>query len=126
MIKFIYKNGRLEMYDPDFKDNPNRVNPPDDDDLFEAEMQPSHLKIVETIEDPLILWEALSYDGFIPPFSNDSRGFFEQRQNIIAQEHLESSLMQAVADKDFKALGEIMFDQICGYAESVIDFRERR
>jgi len=126
MIKFIYINGRLEMYDPDFKDNPNRVNPPDDDDLFDAEMQPSHDKIVETIEDPLILWEALSYDGFIPPFSNDSRGFFEQRQNIIAQEHLESSLMQAVADKDFKALGEIMFDQICGYAESVIDRRERR
>ena len=114
------------MYDPDFKDNPNRVNPPDDDVLFEAEMQPSHLKIVETIQDPLILWEALSYEGFIPPFSNDSRGFFEQRQNIIAQEHLESSLMQAVADKDFKALGEIMFDQICGYAESVIDRRERR
>ena len=105
MIKFIYKNGRLEMFNSNWKDNPNRVNPPDDDDLFEAEMQPSHLKIVEPIADPLILWEALSYDGFIPPFSNDSFGFFEQRQNLNAAAHLGISRMTEHAEQGFKALG---------------------
>ena len=104
-------------------DNPNRVNPPDDDYVFEQEMQPSIDEIVNTLKDPIILWEAMSVDGFTGPFTGPVVGIFEHKQNATAQENLESALVQAVAEKDFNALGELVFDQLTTYAERIIRHR---
>ena len=126
MIKFIYKNGRLEMYDPDFKDNPNRVNPPDDDDLGDVCFEITHEMICEKLRDANFLWEAISLDGFVPPYSDSAKGFHEQRQNIIARQNLEAQIVNAVVEHDYKALGQIVYDQLTEYAEHCIDFREGR
>jgi hypothetical protein len=107
-----------------YRDNPNRVDPPED--VFnpygiETEDKYSHEKLCDELSDSLILWEGMSYDGFTEPHPQ-ATGFFMIRQNAIAREEMEESLKYAFASKDFESIGHIVYNQLQGYAKRVIDF----
>ena len=103
-----------------YKDNPDRVDPPEDSDGVGEPV--SHSEICETLSDPMLLWEAISIDGVAEPYPW-GRGFYEQRQNAIQHERVEEALLLAIAAKDYNAIGEIVFDQVTEYARSMIEVR---
>tara|TARA_R100001369_G_scaffold14961_1_gene29702 strand:- start:1116 stop:1436 length:321 start_codon:yes stop_codon:yes gene_type:complete len=101
-----------------YKDDPQRVDPPEDVEVFEEPI--THLDICEKLSDPMLLWEAISIDGVSEPYPW-GKGFYEQRQNAIQHERVEEALLMAIADKDYNAIGAIVFDQVTEYARSMID-----
>ena len=101
-----------------YKDNPDRVDPPEDFDGFEQPI--THSAICEKLSDPMLLWEAISIDGVAEPYPWGN-GFYEQRQNAIQHERVEEALLMAIAAKDYNAIGAIVFDQVTEYARSMID-----
>ena len=48
----------------------------------------THSQIVESLSDPMLLWEAISIDGVAEPYPW-GKGFYEQRQNAIQHERVE-------------------------------------
>ena len=108
-----------------YRDDPQRVDPPEDinnpygidDDVF------SHEKLCDTLADPLVLWEGMSIDGFTEPYPR-ATGFFYIRQNAIRQSDVEEALMYAFASKNYESIGQIVADQLEGYAKRVIDYKE--
>jgi hypothetical protein len=103
-----------------YTDNPGRVDPPNERDVFEEPI--THSSICEYLSDPMQLWEAISVDGVAEPYPG-GRGFYEQRQNVIQHERVEEALLLAIAATDYQALGEIVFDQVTEYARSMIERR---
>ena len=103
-----------------YSDDPQRVDPPEDFDGVEKPI--THSQIVESLSDPMLLWEAISIDGVAEPYPW-GKGFYEQRQNAIQHERVEEALLLAIAAKDYNAIGEIVFDQVTEYARSMIEVR---
>ncbi len=106
------------MYDPNWKDNPNRVNPPDDDgDVGDPYV--THEEICEYLKDPLKMWESISDEAFKPPHNAyDARGsVFLNAQNQIAEEKWNNAIHQAFVDEDFYALGELIMSTALEHAE---------
>ena len=101
-----------------YKDDPQRVDPPEDVEVFEEPI--THLDICEYLSDADNLWEALCIDGVAEPYPG-GHGFYEQRQNAIQHERVEEALLMAIAAKDYNAIGAIVFDQVTEYARSMID-----
>ena len=119
-MKFISSKGNIIMY----KDNPNRVDPPQDDpNPYGLEDEGvSHEQICDTLADPLILWEGMSVDGVTEPYPAATT-FFCLRQNAMRQADVEEALLYAFASKNYESIGHIVFDQLEGYAKRVIDHR---
>jgi len=119
-MKFISNKGNIIMY----KDNPNRVDPPEDDsNPYGLEDEGvSHEQICDTLADPLILWEGMSVDGVTEPYPAATT-FFYMRQNAMRLADVEEALLYAFASKNFESIGHIVFDQLEGYAKRVIDHR---
>ena len=108
-----------------YRDDPQRVDPPEDINNpygIEVDDKYSHEKLCDTLADPIILWEGMSVDGFTEPYPK-ATGFFYIRQNAIRQSDVEEALLYAFASKNYESIGEIVFDQLEGYAKRVIDHR---
>ena len=103
-----------------YTDDPNRVDPPEDIEVFEEPITDS--TICKQLSDPDFLWEAIGRDGVADPYPWGN-GFYQQRQNAIQHERVEEALLLAIAGKDYQALGEIVFDQVTEYARSQIENR---
>tara|TARA_R100001377_G_scaffold21468_2_gene11361 strand:+ start:1362 stop:1685 length:324 start_codon:yes stop_codon:yes gene_type:complete len=103
-----------------YTDDPNRVDPPEDIEVFEEPI--THSTICKQLSDPDFLWEAIGRDGVADPYPWGN-GFYQQRQNAIQHERVEEALLLAIAGKDYQALGEIVFDQVTEYARSQIENR---
>ena len=119
-MKFIIK-GTTMIYN----DNPGRVDPPEDAINpygIDVDDQYSHEKICDILADPLVLWEGMSIDGFTEPYPK-ATGFFYIRQNAIRQSDVEEALLYAFASKNYESIGQIVSDQLEGYAKRVIDYR---
>ena len=107
-----------------YRDDPQRVDPPEDinnpygidDDGF------SHQTICDTLADPLVLWEGMSVDGVTEPYPR-ATGFFYIRQNAIRQSDVEEALLYAFASKNYESIGQIVSDQLEGYAKRIIEHR---
>ena len=118
-MKFISNKGNIIMY----KDNPNRVDPPEDDlNPYGLEDEVSHEQICDTLADPLILWEGMSVDGVTEPYPSATE-FFYMRQNAMRLADVEEALLYAFASKNYESIGHIVFDQLEGYAKRIIDQR---
>ena len=118
-MKFTNSKGNITMY----KDNPNRVDPPEDDlNPYGLEDEVSHEQVCDTLADPLVLWEGMSVDGVTEPYPAATT-FFYMRQNAMRQADVEEALLYAFASKNFESIGHIVFDQLEGYAKRVIDHR---
>ena len=122
MIIFNFSKGKLDM---SYRDDPGRVDPPEDVSNpydIDADDQYSHEKICDTLADPLVLWEGMSIDGFTEPYPR-ATSFFYIRQNAIRQSDVEEALLYAFASKNYESIGQIVSDQLEGYAKRVIDHR---
>jgi len=101
-----------------YRDNPGRVDPPEYVDIDDAVI--SHSQIMQTLADPVILWEALGPDGIADPYPWGG-GFYEQRQNAIHNDRVEEAILLAIASKNYQELGEIFYDQAITYAKKEIE-----
>ena len=121
LIIFNFSKGKLDM---SYRDDPGRVDPPEDVsnpyDIDQDEV--SFEKICDTLADPLVLWEGMSIDGFTEPYPR-ATSFFYIRQNAIRQSDVEEALLYAFASKNYESIGEIVFDQLEGYAKRIIEHR---
>ena len=100
-----------------YKDDSQRVDPPEDVEVFEEPI--THLDICEYLSDPDNLWEAICIDGVAEPYPR-GRGFYYQRQNQLQHERVHEAIHMAIEQQDFKALGIIVFDQCTEYARKQI------
>ena len=121
LIIFNFSKGKLDM---SYRDDPDRVDPPEDVsnpyDIDQDEV--CFEKICDTLADPLVLWEGMSIDGFTEPYPR-ATSFFYIRQNAIRQSDVEEALLYAFASKNYESIGQIVSDQLEGYAKRVIDHR---
>tara|TARA_B100000767_G_scaffold41566_1_gene35228 strand:+ start:985 stop:1398 length:414 start_codon:yes stop_codon:yes gene_type:complete len=121
LIIFNFSKGKLDM---SYRDDPGRVDPPEDVsnpyDIDQDEV--CFEKICDTLADPLVLWEGMSIDGFTEPYPR-ATSFFYIRQNAIRQSDVEEALLYAFASKNYESIGEIVFDQLEGYAKRIIEHR---
>ena len=121
MIIFNFSKGKLDM---SYRDDPGRVDPPEDvSNPYDIDQDKvSHEKICDTLADPLVLWEGMSIDGFTEPYPR-ATSFFYIRQNAIRQSDVEEALLYAFASKNYESIGEVVFDQLEGYAKRIIEHR---
>ena len=104
-----------------YKDDPQRVDPPEDVEVF---LEPvCHLAICEYLSDPDNLWEAICVDGVAEPYPG-GRGFYQQRQNMIQHERVHEAIHLAIEAQDFETLGVIVFDQVTEYARKEIEISQ--
>ena len=104
-----------------YKDDPQRVDPPEDVEVFEEPI--THLDICEYLSDADNLWEAITRDGVAEPYPR-GRGFYQQRQNMIQHERVHEAIHLAIEAQDFNALGVIVFDQVTEYARKEIEISQ--
>jgi len=104
-----------------YKDDPQRVDPPEDVEVFEEPI--THLAICEYLSNPDNLWLAICLDGVAVPYPT-GRGFYYQRQNQLQHEKVHKAILLAIEDQDFDSLGAIVFDQVTEYARSTIEVNQ--